>query len=154
MRPVEPLSEKEKRKSKKEKEKKDKETRKLEEIGKRGSASSLAELEVRVSDDAVNQHVTVTSLPANSSDSQRLPVERTDGKSELSTVSAAAMSSQKIVEFSKETFVYSFLGVKVKKGELLGKSGGGSKSHQGYEARNACSLCKNLFFNKLFVSCG
>lgn len=153
LRPPEPLTEKEKRKSKKDKKEKEREnSRKLEEIGKRGSTESLAELSVELPAESVNQAVVVSSLPETAPDERRVPRERADGRSEISTASSAAMSAQKIVEFAKETILFSFVGVKVKKGELLGKDGG-SKSHQGYEVMRQTGLLSQEIHFYFFHVC-
>lgn len=80
-----------------------------------------------------NDAVVVSSLPESAPEVKRVPQERPDGKSEISTASSVAMTPQKIGEFSKETIIYSFLGVKVTKGEMVAKDHTDKKRHQGYE---------------------
>jgi hypothetical protein len=121
--PEAPPSKKDKKKEKeKEKEKKADE-----------SVSEVTTVEAVVLTEGVNDAVMVSSLPESTPEKKRVPQERPDGKSEISTISAVAMTPQKINEFSKETILYSFLGVKVTKGDMVAKDKDEKKRHQGYE---------------------
>jgi hypothetical protein len=98
----------------------------------------------------VNEAVIISSLPDVSLDQKQTPQERRisahERSSDVSTVSAVTgnrasqansnrLSTNTLQTLTQETVIYSFLGVKVNKGELLGKGeeNHGKKTHQGYE---------------------
>ncbi len=122
IKPPEPPSDKTKDK-KKEKEKK------LEVV----PAVTISTTDAVVLTEGVNEAVVLSSLPETAPEGKRVPQERPDDKSEVSNANSVVMTHQKMAEFLKETFVYSFLGVKVTKGDMIGKDNDGKKKHQGYE---------------------
>jgi hypothetical protein len=90
----------------------------------------------------INDSVIFTSLAEVPLDQKQTPLERTISIDVISTVSSVnnriatlPIPADVLQAWLQETVIYSFLGVKVNKGELLGKGeeNHGKKTHQGYE---------------------
>ncbi len=57
----------------------------------------------------------------------------TEEESKYNSVNATTMTAERLITLSKETIIYSFLGVKIRMGDLVSKGENESKSHPGYE---------------------